>query len=48
MHTIHIPQGLKFYRYKVLKQAQIEGCEGIQVYKKLKLKFLKLSSFIRN
>jgi hypothetical protein len=48
MHTIHIPQGLKFYKYKVLKQVQIEGCEDIQVYNKLKLKFLKLSSIIRN
>jgi hypothetical protein len=48
MHTIHIPRGLKFYKYKVLKQVQIEGCEDIQVYNKLKLKFLKLSSFIIN
>lgn len=45
MHTIHIPQVLKFYRYKFLKQVQIEGCEDIQVYDTLKLKFLKLSSF---
>jgi hypothetical protein len=47
MHTIYIPQGLKFYRYKVLKQVQIEGCEDIQVYNKFKLKILKLSSFIK-